>query len=307
MPTRDDANAARPAIETVVVDGLALAKNLRSEMAREIDDLIKAGKRAPCLVVVLVGDDPASRSYIKGKQRACDRIGMQSREHLLPESTPQASLLDLITQPNHDDGVDGILVQLPLPAHISESVVAEAVDPAKDCDALHPINSGRLLAGRAELIPCTPLGIMEILRPFETPLEGARASVIGRSLIVGKPISLLLQQANATVTMCHSRTVDLAEICRQSDVLVAAVGSPRLVKGDWVKPGATVIDVGINRIESHDGKTKLTGDVDFEAVRAHAGAITPVPGGVGPMTIACLLLNTLTATCRQHGVPEPDG
>jgi methylenetetrahydrofolate dehydrogenase (NADP+)/methenyltetrahydrofolate cyclohydrolase len=277
-------------IETQVLDGLALAKSLRGEMAEEIGKLVAAGLRPPCLAVVLAGDDPASRSYVKGKQRACSAIGMNAVEHLLPESTTQDELLELIDQLNANDGVDGILVQLPLPDAISAAAVAERVDPAKDADALHPLTSGRLLAGTAKLVSCTPLGIMAVLDHHEIPIEGAHAVVIGRSNIVGKPISLLLQQRNATVTMCHSRTRDLAGICRQADILVAATGRPRMVKADWVKPGAAVIDVGVTEVDG-----KLVGDVDFEAVKGIARLITPSRRGIGPMTITMLLRNTLLA------------
>ena len=284
-------------IETVVLDGLALANRIRDELAEEIAKLVAGGARPPCLAVVLVGDDPASRSYILGKQRACARIGMSSREHLLPASTSQAELLALIARTNADDGVDGILVQLPLPAHISPAAVAEAVDPAKDADALHPLTSGRLLAGTAELISCTPLGILAALDHHRIPLEGAHAVVIGRSNIVGKPVSLLLQQRNATVTMCHSRTRDLPGLCRQADVLVAATGRPRMVKADWIKPGAAVIDVGVTEVDG-----KLVGDVDFDAALGRAGLLTPSRRGIGPLTITMLLRNTLRAYRIRKGL-----
>ncbi|MBW2275251.1 MAG: bifunctional methylenetetrahydrofolate dehydrogenase/methenyltetrahydrofolate cyclohydrolase FolD [Deltaproteobacteria bacterium] len=284
-----DSKSARP-VETVVVDGLALAKELRSELAEEIAKLSADGHRAPCLAVVLVGDDPASRSYVKGKQRACKRIGMDSVEHMLPESSSEEELLALLDRLNSDDGIDGILVQLPLPAHISAARVAEAVDPAKDADALHPTTSGKLLAGTAELVSCTPLGVIAVLDHCKVPLEGANAVVIGRSNIVGKPISLLLQQRNATVTMCHSRTRNLPELCRQADVLVAATGQPRMVKGDWIKPGAAVMDVGVSEVDG-----ELIGDVDLEAARGIAAFITPSRRGIGPMTISMLLRNTLLA------------
>jgi methylenetetrahydrofolate dehydrogenase (NADP+)/methenyltetrahydrofolate cyclohydrolase len=291
-----DQSSAGP-IETRVLDGLALANEIRAELAEEIEKLVSAGKRPPCLAVVLVGDDPASRSYIKGKQRACARIGMDSVEHLLPASTTQDALLALIDQLNHDDGIDGILVQLPLPQGLSAAAVAEAVDPAKDADALHPITSGRLLAGTAELISCTPLGIMAALDHFGVPIEGAHAVVIGRSNIVGKPVSLLLQQRNATVTMCHSRTRDLAGVCRSADILVAAVGRPQMVKADWIKPGAAVIDVGVTEVDG-----KLIGDVDFEAAKGVASVLTPSRRGIGPMTITMLLRNTLHAYRQRKGV-----
>jgi methylenetetrahydrofolate dehydrogenase (NADP+)/methenyltetrahydrofolate cyclohydrolase len=239
---------------------------------------------------VLVGDDPASRSYIKGKQRACSRIGATSSEYLLPESTSEKELLDLLERLNQDDAVDGILVQLPLPKHISPEVVAEALDPAKDADALHPLNFGRLLLGNAKLVSCTPLGVMAILEAHGVPIAGAHAVVIGRSNIVGKPVSILLQQRNATVTMCHSRTRDLDGFCRSADILVAAAGNPRMVKGAWIKPGAAVMDVGVSEVEG-----KLVGDVDFEAAQGVAGIITPSRRGIGPMTITMLLRNTLNA------------
>lgn len=277
-------------IETIVVDGLALANQLRDEMAAEIQEITQAGHRAPQLTVVLVGDDPASRSYIKGKQRACARIGADSAEYLLPESTSEKELLDLLDQLNRDDAVDGILVQLPLPKHISPEVIAEAIDPAKDADALHPLNFGRLLLGTAKLISCTPLGVMAILERHGVQIAGAHAVVIGRSNIVGKPISILLQQKNATVTMCHSRTKDLAAVCRSADILVAAAGSPRMVKADWIRPGAAVMDVGVSEVDG-----KLVGDVDFDAAQGIAGLITPSRRGIGPMTITMLLRNTLNA------------
>ena len=291
-----DTRPTGPAIETVVLDGNGLAQQVRGALAEEIAKLVAAGHRAPCLAVVLVGDDPASKSYIKGKQRACQRIGMESVEHLLPQSTSQDELLALIYRLNADDAVDGILVQLPLPALISPAVVAEAIDPAKDADALHPITSGRLLAGTAELVSCTPLGIMAVLDHHGIPIEGANAVVIGRSQIVGKPISLLLQQRNATVTMCHSRTRDLPEVCRRADILVAAAGQPRMVKADWIKPGAAVMDVGVTEVDG-----KLVGDVDFEAAQGIAGLITPSRRGIGPMTITMLLRNTLRAYRTRKG------
>ena len=277
-------------IETTVVDGLALAKQLRDEMATEIEAITKAGHRPPQLSVVLVGDDPASRSYIKGKQRACARIGADSAEYLLPESTSEKELLDLLDKLNRDDAVDGILVQLPLPDQISPEVIAEAIDPAKDADALHPLNFGRLLLGTAKLISCTPLGVMAVLEKHGVQISGAHAVVIGRSNIVGKPISILLQQQNATVTMCHSRTKDLAAVCRSADILVAAAGKPRMVKADWIRPGAAVIDVGVSEVDG-----KLVGDVDFDAALGVARLITPSRRGIGPMTITMLLRNTLNA------------
>lgn len=277
-------------IETTVVDGLALANSLRDEMKLEIEALAAAGRRPPQLTVVLVGDDPASRSYIKGKQRACARIGAASSEILLPESTSEKVLLERLDRLNRDDAVDGILVQLPLPKAISPEAVAEAIDPAKDVDALNPLNFGRLLLGNARLISCTPLGVMAVLKHHGIRIEGAHAVVIGRSNIVGKPVSILLQQHHATVTMCHSRTRNLAELCRSAEILVAATGQPRMVKADWIRPGAAVIDVGVTEVDG-----KLVGDVDFEAVQGIAGLITPSRRGIGPMTITMLLRNTLNA------------
>lgn len=277
-------------VETVVVDGLGLAQDLRGEMAEQVAKLVAGGERPPCLAVVLVGDDPASASYIKGKRRACKRVGMDSVEHRLPADTPEADLLALVERLNRDDGVDGILVQLPLPKGIRANAVAAAIAPEKDVDGVGPLNAGRLLLGEPSHVACTPLGVMAILDRHGVALEGACAVVIGRSMIVGKPISLLLQRRNATVTMCHSRTRDLAGTCRRADVLVAAVGVPRLVKRDWIKPGAAVMDVGVSVVDG-----ELVGDVDFEGVQGRAALVTPHRRGVGPMTITMLLRNTLQA------------
>ncbi len=276
--------------QTVVVDGLGLANEIRQQLADTVSRHVADGRRPPCLAVVLVGGDPASASYIKGKQRACGRVGMDSLERRLPGSTREAEVIEVIDRLNRDDGVDGILVQLPLPKGIRPTAVAEAVDPAKDVDGLHPINAGYLLLGQPGLVPCTPLGIMKILERHQIALEGAHAVVIGRSAIVGKPIALLLQRAHATVTMCHSRTRDLAAICREADVVVAAVGVPRLVKADWIKPGAAVIDVGVGEVDG-----ALVGDVDTEGAIGIASIVTPHRRGVGPMTITMLLVNTLAA------------
>ena len=293
----DPASKSGTPTETVVFDGLALANTIRAELSEEISKLTAAGHRAPCLAVVLVGGDPASRSYVKGKQRACKRVGMAAVEHLLPESTSQRELLELIERLNEDDDIDGILVQLPLPAGIDPAAVGEAIAPEKDADALHPTTSGRLLAGTQNLASCTPLGILAALDHHAIPLEGADAVVIGRSAIVGKPISLLLQMRNATVTMCHSRTRNLAEICRRADVLVVAIGRPGMVKADWIKPGAAVIDVGVSEVDG-----KLVGDVDFDGAQGIAGLITPSRRGIGPMTITMLLRNTLIAYRARKGL-----
>jgi methylenetetrahydrofolate dehydrogenase (NADP+)/methenyltetrahydrofolate cyclohydrolase len=286
---------AAGAISTVVVDGLALAQELRAQLASEVAALVAAGRRPPCLAVVLVGDDPASASYIKGKRRACERVGMASLEHTLAADGNEADVLACVEKLNRDDGVDGILVQLPLPKQISANAIASAIDPAKDVDGVGPLNAGRLLLGEPGLFPCTPLGILEILDQHAVPLEGAHAVVIGRSMIVGKPVSLLLQRRNATVTMCHSRTRDLAGMCRSADVLVSAVGVPRLVQGGWIRPGAAVIDVGVTEVDG-----ELVGDVDFEAARGVAGLLTPHRRGVGPMTITMLLRNTLLAYRQRN-------
>ena len=277
-------------IATTVVDGLALANELRDEMKLEIAALVAAGHRPPQLTVVLVGDDPASRSYIKGKRRACARIGADSAEILLPESTSEKELLDLLDRLNRDDAVDGILVQLPLPKAIAPEAIAEAIDPAKDADALHPLNFGRLLLGNAKLISCTPLGVMAVLKHHGVQIDAAHAVVIGRSNIVGKPVSILLQQQHATVTMCHSHTRDLGALCRSADILIAAAGNPGMVKADWIRPGAAVIDVGVTQVDG-----KLVGDVDFDAALGVAALITPSRRGIGPMTITMLLRNTLNA------------
>ena len=287
---------SHPPRRTIVVDGLGLANELRAALADEIAELRAAGRRAPCLAVVLVGDDPASASYIKGKRRACERVGMGSVEHRLAAALSEAAVIERVEALNQDETVDGILVQLPLPKGMRPNRVAAAVDPAKDVDGLHPLNAGRLLLGEPCLAPCTPLGILKLLERFEIPLASQHAVVIGRSAIVGKPVSLLLQQANATVTMCHSRTRGLAEFCRSADVLVAAAGVPRLVRGDWVKPGAAVIDVGVSEVDG-----ELVGDVDTESVMGIAALVTPHRRGVGPLTITMLLHNTLAAYRARCG------
>jgi len=296
--TPDARSAAGPGpIETAIFDGRALANTVRDGLAQEIASLTRDGARPPCLAVVLVGDDPASRSYIKGKQRACRRIGMTAVERLLPESATQAELLRVIEGLNRDDDVDGILVQLPLPDPIDPAVIALAVDPAKDADALHPMTSGRLLSGRFDLASCTPLGILAALDHHGVEMDGAHAVVLGRSQIVGKPISMLLQLRNATVTMCHSRTRDLAGFCRSADILVVAIGRPGMVKADWIKPGAAVIDVGVTQVDG-----ELVGDVDFEAAKGVAGLLTPSRRGIGPMTVTMLLRNTLHAYRARKGL-----
>ena len=283
------------------IDGKAAAARLRARIAADVTALRERGI-TPGLAVVLVGEDAASQVYVRSKGRMTREVGMTSFEHRLPADTPQDDLLALIDRLNGDPLVNGILVQLPLPAHMDESAVINAIDPAKDVDGFHILNVGRLATGQKAMVPCTPLGCMMLLRDHLGDLAGKNALVIGRSNIVGKPMAQLLLRDSATVTIAHSRTANLAELCRQADIVVAAVGRARFVKGDWIRPGATVIDVGINRTD--DG---LVGDVDFDAAALVAGAITPVPGGVGPMTIACLLANTLTATARANGLPDPDG
>jgi methylenetetrahydrofolate dehydrogenase (NADP+)/methenyltetrahydrofolate cyclohydrolase len=258
---------------------------------------------------VLVGENPASQVYVRNKKRQTVEAGMRSFDHTLPTSATQDELLALVARLNADPAVDGILVQLPLPPHIDARRVIEAVDPDKDVDGFHPVNAGRLMTGAPGLVPCTPLGCLMLIRSVRPEIAGLEAVVVGRSNIVGKPVAQLLLAESCTVTIAHSKTRDLPAVCRRADILVAAVGRPEMIRGDWVKPGATVIDVGINRVPNPaagEGKTRLVGDVAFEEAKAVAGAITPVPGGVGPMTIACLLRNTLIAACRRRGLPQPE-
>ena len=279
-----------------MIDGKAVAAEVRARVADEVREFEAEHGRAPGLATVLVGEDPASRVYVGNKIKACEEAGIRSIHHGLAEETGEDELRELVTELGDDDSVDGILVQMPLPDGIDADQVIEAIPAAKDVDGLTATSAGLLAQGRPGLVPCTPQGVMELLRAAGTTVEGAEAVIVGRSMLVGRPLAALLTNASATVTICHSRTRDLGEVCRRADILVAAVGSPRLVRGDWVKPGATVIDVGINR--SGEG---LTGDVDFDEAAKVAGAITPVPGGVGPMTIAMLLGNTLAAArARQR-------
>ncbi|MHA1108267.1 MAG: bifunctional methylenetetrahydrofolate dehydrogenase/methenyltetrahydrofolate cyclohydrolase FolD [Alphaproteobacteria bacterium] len=288
-----------------IIDGKAFAANLRARIARQVAVLKQTHHITPGLAAVLVGEDPASHIYVRNKDRQTVEAGMNSAGRHLAADTSQADLLRAVAELNDDPLVHGILVQLPLPDQIDPEAVIDSVDPAKDVDGFHPINAGRLASGRDAMAPCTPRGCMMMLADVLGDLTGLGAVVVGRSNIVGKPLIQLLLGANCTVTVAHSRTRDLAAVCRGADILIAAVGKAEMIRGDWIKPGATVIDVGINRIELEDGKSRLVGDVAFQEAIEVAGAITPVPGGVGPMTIACLLENTLIAACRQAEIEVP--
>jgi methylenetetrahydrofolate dehydrogenase (NADP+)/methenyltetrahydrofolate cyclohydrolase len=290
-----------------IIDGKAFAAGLRDKVAGHVAGLVADHGLVPGLAVVLVGQDPASEVYVRSKGKMTVEVGMRSFEHRLPADTDEATLLGLVHQLNNDPQVHGILVQLPLPSHLDSDLVINSIDPAKDVDGFHISNVGLLATGQKAMVPCTPLGCLLMLRAHHGTLSGMEAVVIGRSNIVGKPMAQLLLGESCTVTVAHSRTRDLAGVVRRADIVVAAVGRAQMVKGDWIKPGATVIDVGINRIDAGEGKTRLVGDVDFDSAKAVAGAITPVPGGVGPMTIACLLANTVTACCRANGLVEPEG
>jgi methylenetetrahydrofolate dehydrogenase (NADP+)/methenyltetrahydrofolate cyclohydrolase len=288
-----------------IIDGKAVAQSLRAEIAKGVSAIEAHLGFKPGLAVVLVGEDPASKVYVANKARQTLEAGMRSFEYKLPASTSEAELLSLVARLNADDAVDGILVQLPLPSGLDATRVIEAIDPLKDVDGLHPINAGRLMAGLPALVPCTPLGCLKLIRDEVRNISGLDAVVVGRSILVGKPVAQLLLAESATVTIAHSKTRELAEVCRRADILVAAVGRPSMVKGDWIKKDAIVIDVGINRVpapELGEGRTKLVGDVAYAEAAERAGAITPVPGGVGPMTIACLLANTLDAARRRRGL-----
>ena len=288
-----------------VIDGKASAARLRDKIADYTADLKSQHGLQPGLATVLVGKDPASEVYVRNKRKTAEALGFKSVHVELPADVAQAELVAQVKKLSADASVHGILVQLPLPKHQDEAAVLDALDPAKDVDALTPTNAGLLLSGRAHLVSCTPAGVMLLLKEYVGDIAGKEALVIGRSLLFGKPAAQLLLAANATVTMAHSRSKDLPGLARRADILVAAIGKPEFVKGDWVKPGATVIDVGINRVEAGDGKYKLVGDVDYESARQVAGAITPVPGGVGAMTIICLMHNTLIAACAQNKLPLP--
>jgi methylenetetrahydrofolate dehydrogenase (NADP+) / methenyltetrahydrofolate cyclohydrolase len=290
-----------------IIDGKEFAQTVRSRVAKQVQVLKDSHNITPGLAVVLVGEDPASQVYVRNKVKQTEECGMKSLEYRREPDISEQELLTLVQSLNVNPEVHGILVQLPIPKHISEEKIIAAIAPEKDVDGFHVINTGLLATGSKEaMVPCTPLGCLMMLKDhFGGDLSGKRAVVVGRSNIVGKPMGALLLNESCTVTTVHSRTVDLEDECRRADILVAAVGRPQMIKGDWIKPGACVIDVGINRIETEDGKTRLVGDVDFASCVEVAGAITPVPGGVGPMTIACLLANTVTAACRQNKIDEP--
>ena len=289
-----------------IIDGKAVAGGLRAKVAAETARLQAEHGIVPGLAVVLVGQNPASEVYVRSKSKAVAEAGMRAFDRKLAADTSQAELVNVVTALNADPSVHGILVQLPLPPQIDSHVILAAIDPAKDVDGFHPMNVGRLATGLPALAPCTPVGCIRLAREVHTSLAGMEAVVIGRSNIVGKPLVQLLLNENATVTVAHSKTRDLPAVCRRSDLVFAAIGRPQMIRGDWIKPGATVVDVGINRIPGDGGKSRIVGDVAFDEAVQVAGAITPVPGGVGPMTIACLLVNTLQAACRKHGLPAPD-
>jgi methylenetetrahydrofolate dehydrogenase (NADP+)/methenyltetrahydrofolate cyclohydrolase len=288
-------------VETRLIDGKAFAETMRARLKDEVAAFVAATGVTPGLAVVLVGEDPASAVYVRNKGKQTAEAGMASIEHKLPADTAQDDVLALVRALNADEAVHGILVQLPLPGHIDAQAVLATIDPAKDVDGFHVVNAGRLAVGLDALVPCTPLGCVMLLKDALGSLAGLEAVVVGRSNIVGKPLAQLLLREDCTVTIAHSRTRDLPGVCRRADILIGAVGRPEMIRGDWIKPGATVIDVGINRVAGADGKNRLVGDVAFNEAQGVAGAITPVPGGVGPMTIACLLANTLTAARRQVG------
>jgi methylenetetrahydrofolate dehydrogenase (NADP+)/methenyltetrahydrofolate cyclohydrolase len=288
-----------------IIDGKLIAAELRARVADEVARVRREHSLTPGLATVLVGDDPASQVYIRSKHKQTQAAGMAPFEHVLPADVAQDELLALIARLNRDPAVHGILVQLPLPKSLDTETIINAIDPAKDVDGLHPNNAGRLAGGFAALSPCTPLGCIILTKSVHASLQGLNAIVIGRSNLVGRPLVQLLLNENATVTIAHSRSRDLAQLCARADLVYAAVGRAEMVRGSWIKPGATVIDVGINRMAGTDGKTKLVGDVAFQEALSIAGAITPVPGGVGQMTVACLLVNTLRAACAIHGLPPP--
>ena len=289
-----------------IIDGKLFSRKLRDQVAEHVNALKKENNVTPGLAVVLVGEDPASQVYVRSKGKQTIEAGMNSYEHRLSENTSEEDLLELVNRLNDDNEVHGILVQLPLPEHINEDAVINAIDPVKDVDGFHISNVGLLATGQKSMVPCTPLGCLLMLKDLHGSLSGMDAVIIGRSNIVGKPMAQLLLNESCTVTITHSKTKNLEEMVGRADIIIAAVGRPEMVKGDWIKPGATLIDVGINRVEGNDGGKRLVGDAEFSSCSEIAGALTPVPGGVGPMTIACLLVNTLVACCRKHRLSEPD-
>jgi methylenetetrahydrofolate dehydrogenase (NADP+) / methenyltetrahydrofolate cyclohydrolase len=289
-----------------IIDGKAIAADLRAAVGAQTRRITATHGLVPGLAVVLVGDNPASKAYVGAKSRAVVEVGMRPFDHHLPADTSEEMLVALVARLNADPAVHGILVQMPLPPQIDAARIIASVDPAKDVDGFHPLNAGRLASGLPALVPCTPVGCIKLAKTVNASLSGLDAVVIGRSNIVGKPLAQLLLAENTTVTIAHSRTRDLPALCRRADLLFAAIGRPEMVRGDWIKPGATVIDVGINRVPAEGGKSRIVGDVCFAEAVAVAGAVTPVPGGVGPMTIACLLVNTLRAACTQAGLPAPE-
>ena len=289
-----------------IIDGKLFSRKLRDQVAEHVTALKKENNVTPGLAVVLVGEDPASQVYVSSKGKQTKEAGMNSYEHKLSADTSEADLLELVNRLNEDKDVHGILVQLPLPEHINEDAVINAIDPVKDVDGFHISNVGLLATGQKSMVPCTPLGCLLMLKEFHGSLAGMDAVIIGRSNIVGKPMAQLLLNESCTVSITHSKTRNLEEVVGRADIIIAAVGRPEMVKGDWIKPGATLIDVGINRVEEKDGGKRLVGDAEFSSCLKIAGALTPVPGGVGPMTIACLLVNTLVACCRKHRLSEPD-
>jgi methylenetetrahydrofolate dehydrogenase (NADP+) / methenyltetrahydrofolate cyclohydrolase len=291
-------------MSAALIDGRAIAEGLRARVAGAVAGLRDQGV-TPGLAVVLVGENPASQVYVRSKGRQTLEAGMRSFDHALPKTASEADLLALVARLNADPDVDGILVQLPLPPHMDAQKIVAALDPEKDVDGFHPVNAGRLMTGAPGLVPCTPLGCLVLIRSVRADIAGLEAVVVGRSNIVGKPVAQLLLGESCTVTIAHSKTRNLPEICRRADIMVAAVGRPEMIRGGWIKPGAIVIDVGINRVDGGAGKTRLVGDVAFAEARDVASAVTPVPGGVGPMTIACLLRNTVEAACRRRGLPVP--
>ena len=289
-----------------IIDGKLFSRKLRDQVAQHVAVLKKENNVTPGLAVVLVGEDPASQVYVRSKGKQTIEAGMNSYEYKLSADTSEADLLELVNRLNEDNDVHGILVQLPLPGHINEDAVINAIVPVKDVDGFHISNVGLLATGQKSMVPCTPLGCLLMLKDFHGSLAGMDAVIIGRSNIVGKPMAQLLLNESCTVSITHSKTKNLEEVVGRADIIIAAVGRPEMVKGDWIKPGATLIDVGINRVEENDGGKRLVGDADFSSCSKIAGALTPVPGGVGPMTIACLLVNTLVACCRKHRLSEPD-